>query len=66
MATQAPSIVEEKRPVAVMDAEKHAAGSNHSGDDSDGNSEVFQGGVQRVRAITSIWGHKTMWLMFAL
>jgi len=30
------------------------------------NSENFQNGVQRVRAITSVWSTKTMVLMFIL
>ncbi|KAE8139836.1 major facilitator superfamily domain-containing protein [Aspergillus pseudotamarii] len=33
---------------------------------SDKESTLFQGGVQRVRAITSLWSKNTMWLMFIL
>lgn len=33
---------------------------------SDKDSTLFQGGVQRVRAITSLWSKNTMWLMFIL
>lgn len=33
---------------------------------SDKDSALFQGGVQRVRAITSLWSKNTMWLMFVL
>ncbi|KAI9155166.1 MFS siderochrome iron transporter [Paramyrothecium foliicola] len=57
-------VVDEKR-AAIFDSEKNVSGSQ-SDDDSDAKSEEFQGGVQRVRAITSIWGWKTMWLMFSL
>lgn len=34
--------------------------------DSDANSEKFQGGVQRARAITTIWSRKELWAMFIL
>lgn len=34
--------------------------------DSDANSENFQAGVQRVRAVTDIWSRNTLWLMFGL
>ncbi|EGY22015.1 siderophore iron transporter mirB [Verticillium dahliae VdLs.17] len=34
--------------------------------DSDADSANFQGGVRRVRAITTVWSKKTLWLMFAL
>lgn len=37
--------------------EKHA---------SDVDSEVYQPGVQRVRAVTSVWTKKTMIIMFCL
>ncbi|KAB8234512.1 major facilitator superfamily domain-containing protein [Aspergillus alliaceus] len=30
------------------------------------DSTIYQGGVQRVRAITSVWSKNTMWLMFGL
>lgn len=39
--------------------------SSNKGDD-DAQSEQFQGGVQRVRAITEIWSKKTLILMFVL
>lgn len=54
------------------DAEK-AVGVNHVVHETDDNlymerkdSDNFQGGVQRVRAITSIWSAKTMALTFIL
>ncbi|PIG90196.1 hypothetical protein AARAC_003664 [Aspergillus arachidicola] len=33
---------------------------------SDKDSTLYQGGVQRLRAITSLWSKNTMWLMFIL
>lgn len=33
---------------------------------SDKDPTLYQGGVQRVRAITSLWSKNTMWLMFVL
>ncbi|KAJ5827817.1 Major facilitator superfamily domain general substrate transporter [Penicillium robsamsonii] len=57
------------------DAEKMAEfrvhqGTDHPSDDktslSDRDSSEFQGGVQRVRAITSTWSAKTLILMFIL
>nr|XP_036583951.1 siderophore iron transporter mirb [Colletotrichum truncatum]KAF6793210.1 siderophore iron transporter mirb [Colletotrichum truncatum] len=35
-------------------------------EDSDAESENYQGGVQRVRAITSVWTKKTMITMFVI
>lgn len=32
----------------------------------DASSKEFQEGIQRVRAITSVWPKKTLWTMFAL
>ncbi|WYZ42482.1 hypothetical protein EsH8_VI_000181 [Colletotrichum jinshuiense] len=40
--------------------------ANNKENDSDVESENFQGGVQRVRAITSVWDKKTMIIMFCL
>jgi len=34
--------------------------------DLEHESTQYQGGVRRVRAITSVWTKQTMWLMFAL
>lgn len=46
------------------------ARSNEAADEkpetSDVDSENFQLGVQRVRAITETWSPKTLWLMFSL
>lgn len=42
-------------------------GSNDNGaSSSDGDSERFQEGVQRVRAITTIWSKSTLISMFVL
>ncbi|KAH7131087.1 siderophore iron transporter mirB [Dactylonectria macrodidyma] len=35
-------------------------------DNSDANSEDFQGGVAKVRAVTETWSKTTLWLMFFL
>jgi hypothetical protein len=56
------------------DAEKMGEFDVHQGVDkpsdeasmSDRDSRDFQGGVQRVRAITSAWSTKTLVLMFIL
>jgi cobyric acid synthase len=57
------------------DAEKMEGFDVHQGVDnpsddkasmSDRDSRDFQGGVQRVRAITSTWSTKTLVLMFIL
>lgn len=32
----------------------------------DASENKFQPGVQRSRAITTVWSRKTMWLMFGL
>lgn len=55
----------------MIDPEKDAGTENSSQvhdhhDDSDAKSEEFQGGVQRVRAVTALWTKKTLWLMFSL
>ena len=54
------------------DAEKNAQSSSANevkpgeGYDSDDRSEDYQGGVQRVRAVTTLWSKKTLWIMFAV
>lgn len=40
--------------------------SSDGGLKSDGDSERFQAGVQRVRAITEIWNKQTLIVMFIL
>lgn len=40
--------------------------NNDQKQDSDGESEDFQEGVRRVRAITSVWTKQTMITMFVL
>ncbi|KAH7010234.1 putative transporter [Ilyonectria destructans] len=60
-STQAvPEQVEASRLSIEHDVEKRAI------DNNDANSEEFQDGVARVRAITSTWSRKTMWLMFVM
>lgn len=46
--------------------EVNANPNNNKEGDSDAESENFQGGVQRVRAITSVWTKKTLISMFVL
>ena len=57
----------------VVDMEKTAAGDasvaipgDSTGSDTDEASIHYQAGVRRVRAITSVWSSKSLWLMFAL
>lgn len=61
------------RTEAGIDYEKNIAYDNGAQEvnhdtkqESDAESENFQGGVQRVRAITSVWSKKTMIIMFCL
>ena len=55
---------------AAVDMEKTAAGNaipeDSAGSDTDDGSVHYQAGVRRVRAITSVWSSKSLWLMFAL
>lgn len=60
-------------PSAQGDAEKGTAVNgvvNETGDNLDSperkDSDGFQNGVQRVRAITSVWSKKTLVLTFVL
>lgn len=58
-----------RKTAQPIDIETEAGGAydSHSynkGDDA--RSEEFQGGVQRVRAITEIWSKKTLICMFVL
>lgn len=46
------------------DVRAHETSSN--GDDKSVESETFQNGVQRVRAITEIWSKQTLITMFIL
>lgn len=54
------------------DPEKSAQSSSANevrpgeGYDSDDRSEDYQGGVQRVRAVTTLWSKKTLWIMFGV
>ncbi|KAF7558165.1 hypothetical protein G7Z17_g102 [Cylindrodendrum hubeiense] len=73
--TQAvPEQVEQSRISIERDVEKLDTAVKTNGldadedlkDNSDANSEEFQDGVARVRAITATWSKQTMWLMFAL
>jgi hypothetical protein len=49
------------------DAEKGPAVDTVGTDTSSvADSDRFQGGVQRVRGVTSVWSGKTMWTMFGL
>ncbi|KAF1845005.1 siderophore iron transporter-like protein mirB [Cucurbitaria berberidis CBS 394.84] len=55
------------RPSKDLDIEKtpnHLHETNSDGDTKSVESETFQNGVQRVRAITEIWGKKTLITMF--
>lgn len=56
-------------PAEIGDAEKAGVQRTVENDQasiSDKDSAEFQGGVRRVRAITSSWSTKTMVLMFVL
>jgi len=48
------------------DANVHAQETSSNGDDKSVESETFQNGVQRVRAITEIWSKQTLITMFIL
>lgn len=58
----------------AVDMEKTAAGDvsvdsnpeDSALSDTDNASIHYQAGVRRVRAITSAWSSKSLWLMFAL
>lgn len=50
-------------PALISPALSHEGQKNET---SDVDSENFQLGVQRVRAITETWSPKTLWLMFSL
>lgn len=61
------------RPSLTVDMEKNETGVNthahEAGSDAETTSvesETFQNGVQRVRAITEIWDKKTLITMFVL
>ena len=47
------------------DLDAHRNSKDHA-NDSDANSTEFQEGVQRVRAVTTLWTKKTLVLMFIL
>lgn len=74
LATEA---IMKKQASADVDMEKSNPGGDYSVDkvpvasvdprrDPDNESEDFQAGVKRVRAVTSIWSNKTLWTMFAM
>lgn len=50
---------DEKKSPAVVVEPQSAAGA-------DSDSDSFQDGVRRVRAITTVWTKYTLWSMFAL
>ena len=58
------------RPSVDFDIEKKGHANLHDttsdGDSKSVESETFQNGVQRVRAITEIWSKKTLISMFIL
>ena len=60
------------RPSKDLDIEKsvnpnsHSHETNSDGDTKSVESETFQNGVQRVRAITEIWSKQTLIIMFVL
>lgn len=57
------------RPSKDMDIEKNPNDLHEASSDVEKkslDSENFQNGVQRVRAITEIWGKKTLITMFVL
>ncbi|KAI9896346.1 hypothetical protein N3K66_008518 [Trichothecium roseum] len=64
------SVGDSQRPGS--DPEKSAQSSSANevrpgeGYDSDDRSEEYQGGVQRVRAVTTLWSKKTLWIMFGV
>ena len=76
MTSLAPNLFEritETKPTAnTDDVEKttrssvNEVSSVDQKNDSDADSANFQGGVKRVRAITSVWSKQTLWTMFAL
>lgn len=65
-------ITEKRSPANNVDVEKttdssvNEVSSVDQKNDSDAESDKFQGGVKRVRAITSVWSKKTLWTMFGL
>lgn len=74
---QQPGLQELERPVpadvvAHTDVEKDGVAHQTtladalSDEDSDADTKDFQDGVQRVRAITSVWSKKTLASMFAM
>ncbi|KIV92102.1 hypothetical protein PV10_06568 [Exophiala mesophila] len=76
MTSLAPNLIEritEKKPAANTDDVEKTANSSvnevssvDQKNDSDADSANFQGGVKRVRAITTVWSKQTLWTMFAL
>lgn len=75
--TQQPGLQEPERPVPTevatpADVEKNGVAhqttlaDGMSDDDSDADTKDFQEGVQRVRAITTVWSKKTLASMFAM
>lgn len=51
---------------AAMDASAEPITEDSARSDTDDSSIRYQAGVRRVRAITSVWSSKSLWLMFAL
>ncbi|KAH7324234.1 siderochrome-iron transporter MirB [Stachybotrys elegans] len=64
------AVVDEKtQPAPVAVAQEKDGGVVETAptkESDDAASEQFQGGVQRVRAITASWSPATMWIMFVL
>lgn len=72
-------MLEKRGPESVGDSHRHGSDPEKSaqsssanevrpgeGYDSDDRSEDYQGGVQRVRAVTTLWSKKTLWIMFGV
>lgn len=53
-------------PAVISPARSNEEAADEKPQTSDVDSENFQLGVQRVRAITETWSPKTLWLMFSL
>ncbi|KAF2124426.1 siderophore iron transporter-like protein mirB [Dothidotthia symphoricarpi CBS 119687] len=58
--------VEENADTEKQNQQNFNSAEYNKEDSSDANSEEFQAGVERVRAITAIWTKKTLFSMFCL
>ncbi|PGH09701.1 hypothetical protein AJ80_07654 [Polytolypa hystricis UAMH7299] len=58
--------VDMEKTAAASDSAVVSVPEDSARSDTDNGSIHYQAGVRRVRAVTSVWSSKSLWLMFAL